>query len=282
MGTNTGIDYELFVQRVYSALLQIKDIPHHRNIKIQHNVKMNDAGGIERQFDLYWEREEFGTVKRAVIECKDYQNGVSIDRVDALIGKMVDFQNITPVLVTSVKYQSGAIEKARRHGIELLVIRDEDMVKDWQDSDGTPLIRSIIGRIICINSLRIIRFSATIDKSLGISARKFEFRNDLLYVGDNSTGWRVNILQLQKEIEATVKEYNVQPSTYEKPLVDGYEEYEGKRIPIKGFSVQYIYPPPHIMTQKIEPEVLAVFEYVLQGQKEILMKLCGKTIVKEL
>lgn len=100
---NTGIPYELFVKKVYEALQRTKDLPHHRNIDIRHNVKIVDQGGIERQFDLYWEREEFGTLKKSMIECKDYQNGVSIERVDALIGKMIDFPDITPILATSVR-----------------------------------------------------------------------------------------------------------------------------------------------------------------------------------
>ena len=53
-----------------------------------------------------------------------YQNGVSIDRVDALIGKMEDIPGIVPIMATSHKYQSGAMQKAKNHNIELLVVRE--------------------------------------------------------------------------------------------------------------------------------------------------------------
>lgn len=283
---NTGIPYELFVKRVYEALQRTKDLPHHHIIDIRHNVKMVDQGGIERQFDLYWEREEFGNKKKSMIECKDYQNGVSIERVDALIGKMCDFPDITPILATSVKYQSGALQKAKNHHIEIMVVREEDLEKDWKDENGTPLIRSIEGNIIALEPVRIHGYTAFIDKEaakeLGISGGRVCARNDKLFFGDVKTGWRTSLLNLGDEIEKELKGYVTEPQTYRRMLNDGYEEYEGRRVPIKGFEVQYTYLPPHVTHTKVEPIVEAVFEYVLLGQKEILMRFGSQEVVKQM
>ena len=43
-----------------------------------------------------------------------------------------------------------------------------------------------------------------------------------------------------------------------------------------------MYPPPVIDNFKLEPVVKAVFEYVTKGQKEILMNLAGRDVVKEM
>lgn len=283
---NTGIPYELFVKKVYEALRRTKDLPHHRNIDIRHNVKMVDQGGIERQFDLYWEREEFGILKKSMIECKDYQNGVSIERVDALIGKMIDFPDITPILATSVRYQSGALQKAKNHHIEIMVVREEDLEKDWKDENGTPLIRSIEGDIIALEPVRIHSYAAFIDKDvakeLGLSGGRVCARNDKLFFGDVKTGWRTSLQNLGQEIEKELKGYVTEPQTYRKMLNEGYEEHEGRRIPIKGFEVRYTYLPPHITHIKVEPIVEAVFEYVLRGQKEILMRFGSQEMVKKM
>jgi len=269
---NTGIPYELFVKKVYSALQSIKQLPHCSNVSLQHNVVKTDSGGIDRQFDLYWEREEFGKIKKTILECKDYQNGVSIDRVDALIGKMVDFPDIIPVLVTSVKYQKGALRKAKNHNIEILVVWEEDEEKDWRDESGNPLIRKVIGTHVVLNPLCINRYSALIDKKLRLPNRRICVRNDLVYFGDTATGWRANMLDLSREMENIVDGYTNFPKTYRRMLSDGYEEYLGERTPILGFEVEYVYPPPTILRTVIEPIVEAVFEYVLTGQKEILMR----------
>ena len=284
--TNTGIPYEKFVKEVYTALQLTKNLPNVSSVDIEHNKHIMDNCGIDRQFDLYWERIEFGETKRSVIECKDYQNGVSIDRVDALIGKMADIPGIVPIMATSHKYQSGALQKAKSNNIELLVVREENLDKDWKTSDGTPCIRTIIGRIVAIQPLRIIGFSSLIDeeiaKRMNIKEGGMWVRNDQVYFGDNTTGKRCNLLELAREMEKEVKGYNTEPKELKRMLDDGYEEVDGVRIPIKGYSVKYIYPPPFVDNFKLEPIVKAVFEYVTKGQKEILMNLAGRDVVKKM
>ena len=81
----------------------IKNFPNVSNVNIEHNKYITDNCGIDRQFDLCWERLEFGKLKKSVIECKDYQNGVSIDRVDALIGKMADIPGVVPIMATCIE-----------------------------------------------------------------------------------------------------------------------------------------------------------------------------------
>lgn len=284
--TNTGIPYEKFVQEVYAALQAIKKLPNVSNVNIEHNKHITDNCGIDRQFDLYWERMEFGELKRSVIECKDYQNGVSIDRVDALIGKMKDIPGIVPIMATSHKYQSGALLKAKGNNIELLVVREEDLDKDWKTPDGTPCLRTLE---VCIDACQPLRlttcavfFDEEVARRMGINAGAVFARNDQVFLGDNATGKRYNLLELASEIEKEVKEYNSDPKELKRWLDDGYAEWDGVRIPIKGYSVKYVYPPPVIHNIKLEPVVKAVFEYVTKGQKEILMNLEGTDIVKEM
>ena len=283
---NTGIPYELFVQKVYAALQRTKDLLHYNNVEIKHNVRLRDNGGIDRQFDLYWEYEDAGCVKRAVIECKDYQNGVTIDRVDALIGKMLDFPDIKPILVTSNKYQQGAKEKAKNHGIDLMVIREEDIEKDWVDKEGNPLIRTFKVSLTLTFPLQIKAFSAYITEEnalkLGIAENGQYARNDLVCFGDKQTGEHKTVLELQKELSEQITEYTTQPKVWRKKFKEGYVEYNGKRVPIEGIAVQYVYPPPVVEKFDLEPEVKAVFEYVLKDQKDILMNLGGDVVVKTL
>ena len=214
------------------------------------------------------------------------ESRVSIDRVDALIGKMADIPGIVPIMATRHKYQSGALQKAKSHNIELLVVREEDLDKDWKAPDGTPFIRTIIGRIVALQPLQITGFSVFIDEEvarrLNIKGGSLLARNDQVYFGDDTTGKRCNLLELARELEKEVKGYNTEPKEFKRMLKAGYEEIGGARIPIKGYSVKYVYPPPFIDNFKLEPVVEAVFEYVTKGQKEILMNLAGREVVKEM
>ena len=55
-----------------------------------------------------------------VVECKDYKQSVSIEKVEAFVTKSRDIHANVAVLASTSGFQSGAKEAARRHGITLL------------------------------------------------------------------------------------------------------------------------------------------------------------------
>ena len=113
-----------------------------RTVKFDVRKILTTSYGIRREFDIYWEYEIDGRICKAIIECKNYKSRVSIDRIDALIGKLTDFPTIQPIFATKVGYQSGAQEFAKQHNVELLVVREQN-ISDWTDENGQPLIRYI-------------------------------------------------------------------------------------------------------------------------------------------
>ena len=139
-GTNTGIPYELFVQRVQQALIDAQGIAGYKNINVQHNVKLVNQNGIPRQFDLYWEFEVGGVVYRNVIECKDYANSVPLRTVNELVGNLSSFPGLRGIIATSKGFQSGAIKEAEAKGVDALIVRP-DSDEDWRSADGVPYIK---------------------------------------------------------------------------------------------------------------------------------------------
>ena len=138
--TNDGKAYELFVQKIQQAILDAEPYAKQKNIIVEHNKILTDRCGCNRQFDIYWEYEMGGYTYKTVIECKDFENGVSIEKIDALIGKIHDFPGIHAIIATRVKFQKGAKKKAEANNIDMIIVRDEDEQKDWLLPDGTPLI----------------------------------------------------------------------------------------------------------------------------------------------
>lgn len=98
-------------------------------------VKWNDV--IEgRQFDVTI-RFKYGLHDYlTVIECKNYSGKVSVDKVDALATKYKDVKANKAVMVSSNGYQSGCIDVAKRHGIQLLTLNEKispdvhDLIKE--------------------------------------------------------------------------------------------------------------------------------------------------------
>lgn len=77
-----------------------------------------------RQFDVAVRFKHGLHEYLTVIECKDYANKVSVDKVDAFATKTRDINANKAVMVAANGFQSGCLEVARRHGITLLALHE--------------------------------------------------------------------------------------------------------------------------------------------------------------
>lgn len=141
--TNTGIEYEKFVRDLIQTIIDSEEFGKQKNIRVEQNVKLKDRNGLDRQFDIYWEYELGGFIYKNIIECKDYSKDISIDKVDALIGKTIDIPEITGKIIATKKgYQKGAEVKSNAHNINLLIAREQND-SDWISPEGVPLLKKI-------------------------------------------------------------------------------------------------------------------------------------------
>lgn len=160
--SSDGKDYEQFVALLQQALLNAESFTEQKNIEVQLNKKIVDSCGVEREFDLYWEYELAGITYKTVIECKDYNSRIPLEKIDALIGKIRDIPDLKAVFATKKGYQSGAKTKAEHNRIDLLIVREQND-SDWQDVDGTPFIKTIHINMILRMPASITRFQPLLD-----------------------------------------------------------------------------------------------------------------------
>ena len=271
---NSGVPYEHFVQKIQQAIINSEPHAKQKNIIVEHDKKLIDRCGIERQFDLYWEYELGGFIYKNIVECKDYENGVPIDKLDALIGKMHDFPGIRPIIATRVKYQSGAIKKAIYNNIDIIVVRDEDIKKDWTSPDGTPLMRSISLQLHFISRLNILSANMLIDKEwvehehISPPASTCFLPTEVFLEKSGQPS-----ITLQEYIE---KNHNGGDSfgeehTHKELFDDAFIVYpETLRLKLKGFEIKYIIPKPYEYNVTISPEVAGVVEYLNQEKKKMI------------
>lgn len=270
-----GRDYEEFVKKLQQALLNSEDIIKQKNIKIEANKKLIDNCGIEREFDLYWEYELGGVIYKTIIECKDYSVPVSIDKIDALIGKLRDLPDLKPVFATKVGYQSGAKAKALQNRIDLLIVR-EQRDEDWVDEDGTPYLKEINIKIIAQTAARVTKFAPAVDgewiknnteidisKPLHMSAR-----SDQVTIEDMGRNDSYSVLKLEERLAA---EHAHNPGTYSKTLEfdDAYIYYDEVKLKLKSLSIEYVVPQPISLPLSIDfsKELVGVIEYLHRGYR---------------
>lgn len=269
---NDGKAYEYFVQNLYQALLDSEDITKQKNTKIEKNKKIIDNCGIEREFDLYWEYEIAGITYKTIIECKDYKSRVSVEKIDALIGKVRDIPDLRPVFATKTGYQSGAEAKAKSNKIDLLIIR-EQTDEDWQDSDGNSFIKEIYINLLVQSPAVITKFSPNIDgnwvkENTDIDISKplnLNKMNNSIFIHDIAKDEQYSLHELEQRLGNGTYGY----LTYSNSFDNAFLVSDGLRLKLNSYHVEYMYSPPTSMPIHIDytKELIGVIEYLHKKQK---------------
>lgn len=276
-----GSEYEQFVQKLQQALLDSEQFFQQHNIIIERNKKLVDSAGIEREFDLYWEYELAGVTYKTIIECKDYASRVSIEKIDALIGKLHDLPDIKPIFATKTGYQSGAETKAKQNKIELLIVREQND-DDWQDEEGNSLIKMIEINIHILSPAIITKFQPFIDKewmlrntSIDLSQPlHFSANNNEIFIDDHINKERYSLFDLAAKLGDLNKEQYGKDLTYSQLFEDAYIQYNSMSYKLRAYQVDYDIYPPHIetITEDYANELIGVIEYLNQGKSTAVFK----------
>jgi hypothetical protein len=274
-----GSDYEQFVQKLQQALLDSESFAEQHNIAVERNKKITDNIGIEREFDLYWEYELAGITYKTIIECKDYSSRISIDKIDALIGKLHDFPDIKPVFATKIGYQSGAETKARQNKIDLLIVREQNN-NDWQDENGNPLVKIIEINIHALSPARITNFQPFIDRdwvlqNTNIDVSKplnFGANNNEIFIDNRISGKRYSLYDLASGLDSINNQYG--NFTDKEEFEDAYIQYDTICFKLRAYQVDYELLPPQIHTLTIDyaKELIGVIEYLHRGKITAVFK----------
>lgn len=285
MKKNTGKEYEEFVGAIQQSLINAEGMSHLKNIKVEVNKKIEDRNGILRQFDVYWEFNLGGYDYKTVIECKDYASSVTIDKIDAFIGKTQDIPGLRLIYATKTGYQSGAQRKADQHKVDLLIIR-EGVDEDWTAPDGTPLIKIINLNIIAISPPNITSFSPFVDASwlesqpeLDVEKINNKFSmtlNNEVFICNEVTGVRFSLYDLANSLAGKIPDMQYGEGTYSEELHNSYLESDDGdlRVKLRGYKLSYVYREPAKVTSIIDysKELLGIVQNYSSGDKQMVFR----------
>ena len=277
---NTGKEYELFVARLQQAILSSENIAAHENIVVETDKKLMDNCGVERQFDIFWEYQLGGFTYKTVIECKDYDSNVSVDKIDALIGKVQDLPDLRAVFATKKGYQSGAKAKAEHNKIDLLIVREQND-SDWTAPEGSVRVRKLCIEVIMSSPARILKFDPLVDgewvrsntnidicKPMSISGQ-----SDQIVIDDVDGAERYSLYDLANKLSLSCgKDYGV----FEK--VEKFENaficFQDVRLKVVSYKLRYSIPEPLKETIEIDvaKEIVGVIEYLQKGTKKSVLR----------
>lgn len=113
-------EYELFVRAVTVALSQAK---HHDEVEVIHDAKVEGSSGHRHQVDVLWKYKIRGKPRQVVVECRHFRAKLTVKHVLELLGRLKDLPGHRGILVTREGFQKGALALAKKHGVQLKVIR---------------------------------------------------------------------------------------------------------------------------------------------------------------
>lgn len=261
------------------AIINAEGKEGQKNIDVEHNKKLLDAFGNERQFDIYWEYELCGIIYKTVIECKDYNSKIPVEKVDALIGKLKDFPNIRGLFATTQGYQSGAESKAKANGIELLLIRKlQD--SDFVNKDGEPLIRGIVVNLHGILPAEILGFQPIADRKWLEENTSLDLTKPIptptcleteIYINDIESADKFSMRDLRHRLQGERDVVLTESKTFK----NAFLEYPNNlRFKLAGYNIKYRIP--NWIESKIEISAddiyEGVIEYLSSGKKKMVAK----------
>jgi hypothetical protein len=284
---NTGKEYEEFIAFVYE--LAHSEQFKSQNIILYKDVKINARGDFAktgRQFDVYWQTETFGTITRYAIECKDYKNKISVEKIDAFVTKTRSCNINKSLFVTNSGFQEGCYEVAKANGIDLLVISNfDDYAK--RKNIVTKINTTINFRTKQYLQDPLVKIIISPEYEKDIDCSQWWFVQTYIEINKES----INILdyinslidqnyknEIENQKNTILKEYNENVTFIYKN--------QNEKIPIKGAKIDYIfkYDTNNKYMVAENPnlyEVLAVIEKVnLDNLQESNIEYIKKDVLK--
>lgn len=141
-------EYEKLTQKIYEDILSHEGVD---NIDVRHDAKIDGISGVKHQIDVYWKYKYAGMSHKVLIECKHYNENVSLLHARNMKGLLADIPNSSGILITTKGYQSGVKKYSDFYGIGLKILR-KPREADW---DGGIQIVNIDMHFIRNNYLDI-------------------------------------------------------------------------------------------------------------------------------
>ena len=277
MMDKTGKNYEEFVRNLQQAILDSEEYVKQKNIKVEKNKIIKDNNGINREFDLYWEYELGGIIYKTVIECKDYNTKINVNKIDELLGKLHDIPGIKPLFASKKGYNSGAIIKARCNNIELLIVREQN-ASDWINENGNHLTKIMDIKINNYTPATITKFETIwdgrwvkenrpdIDMTMLLHKRII---TDKTYIDDISKNEKFSIMDLTYKL-LDLEDHK--SGSYERTFnfSEAYIIYGDDKYKLLSIKVSYFITEPMITGVYIDfsKELNGVIEYLERGIKK--------------
>ena len=202
----------------------------------------------EHQIDVYWQFS-YGTVTyRVAVECKDYKNPVTAEKIEAFRSTLLDIGNIQGIFASRNGFQSGAQQVAKAYGIQLMQIR-EPLASDWNGYIKDIYINYIFRSILNVHPIISVDLDwAEKNKIDKVSGFHSELKGTFVVINKGTLSeCKTSFAELINKLPCDKEGKN---KIFVEKYDDAYFEYKDISMKIKGikfeYDVQFSYEQQHI------------------------------------
>lgn len=127
-------EFEMYCKDILVGYAEMHNL---NEFKIDHNVKLKCHNG-KYQIDIYATFKALNVDFKIICECKQYSSPVKREPVVTLADKVKSLGAHKGILMSTCKFQSGAVQYAKEVGIALIEVFDNDL-KYYSFSNGQEL-----------------------------------------------------------------------------------------------------------------------------------------------
>lgn len=225
------------------------------------------------RFRALQSRNIYGTVTyRVAVECKDYKNPVTAEKIEAFRSTLLDIGNdIQGIFASRNGFQTGAINVAKTYGIQLMQIR-EPLESDWDGCIKDIYIKYILRSIINVRPILYVDLDWA--NANGVTAENlssFHGRSDCTFVVANKGQTDERKDSLKTFIDKLPSRDEGKNLTHTEKFDNAFIEYDNISIKVRTikfvYDVHFSYDQQHIDAMNLAK---AVVNNVITGRSFLI------------
>lgn len=261
-----GEEYELFVQDIYKILNCADGL---KDVVVQHDVKIEGVSR-EHQIDVYWQFTCGTVTYRVAVECKDYKNPVTAEKIEAFRATLLDIGDIHGIFAARNGFQSGAQKVAKTYGIQLVQIR-EPLESDWRGYIKDIHINYTFRFVVNVRPHIYVNKEWTEENEIKQKIASFKEKSDQTYIVKNKGLTNEDRITVKQLIDKLPSDEEGRDRRYLFEFDNAYLEYEDEYIKIDKieftYDVEFSYDTQHISMMNM---ARAIVNNVITGESFLI------------
>lgn len=219
---------------------------------------------------MYWQFTCGTVTYRVAVECKDYKNPVTAEKIEAFRATLLDIGDIHGIFAARNGFQSGAQKVAKTYGIQLVQIR-EPLESDWRGYIKDIHINYTFRFVVNVRPHIYVNKEWIEENEIKQKIAGFKEKSDQTYIVKNKGLTNEDRITVKQLIDKLPSDEEGRDRRYLFEFDNAYLEYEDEYIKIDKieftYDVEFSYDTQHISMMNM---ARAIVNNVITGESFLI------------